>query len=90
MTTAQLRLINTLLSKLDIIADADRYRALSALTKREVESSAHLTPAEFEGAKNDLLAYISWEPAERTAQVDILTRPVADPWATPEPLKEAS
>ena len=81
MTPAQRRLLHVLLGDLAITSREDRLQALSHLTGRPIESSNDLTADEYDQAVNHFQAVLSWPSDERTAEVDILTRSVADPWA---------
>lgn len=83
MTRAQSRLLHTLLSNLAIVSREDRLRALSHLTSNEIASSNDLTPKQFRDVVDHLQAVASWPAEELLAEVDILTRPPADPWAKP-------
>jgi hypothetical protein len=84
VTHPQRRLLFQLLRGLTISAREDRIRAISVITKRELSSSSDLTENDFRKVIDHLQAVLSWEEHDRTAEVDILTRPAADPWAKPE------
>lgn len=83
VTRAQSRLLHTLLGQLTIVSREDRLRALSHLTSRDLESSNDLTPDEFRAVVDHLMAVLVWPAEELLAEVNILTRPPADPWAKP-------
>jgi hypothetical protein len=81
VTRAQSRLLHTLLGKLTVTSRDDKLRALSHLTSRDIASSNDLTGEEARNVIDHLQAVGGWPEGERTAEVDILTRPANDPWA---------